>query len=99
MSGLELGANFKDWPENLPREDLVRLLRGYANECRKTEQILGAAFPGEFPLGDGKNFPTGHRLVEVDASEIATKAVAEIRRLRSIVRVFRNNGEGRHDES
>lgn len=89
MTGLELGARFKNWPENLPREDLVRFTREFANELRRVEQTIAEAFPDEFPLGDGENFPADQRLVEFDASEMASKAVDEIKLLRSYIAVNR----------
>lgn len=89
MTGLEPGARFKDWPENLPRDDLVRFTREFAKELRRVEQTIAEAFPDEFPLGDGESFPTSQRLVELDASEMASKAVGEIKLLRSYIEALR----------
>lgn len=76
-------SKFANWPENLPREDLVRLLRGYANVARKVEQTIAASFPDEFPLGDGDIVPVDERVViDHDAVAMAEKAVAELDRLR-----------------
>lgn len=77
------GAKFKDWPENLPREDLVRLLRGYANECRHVEQNIAAAFPDQYPLGDGEYVPRNQRVVidesADDMSLMAAEAITALR--------------------
>lgn len=43
---------FDNWPENLPREDLIRLLRGYAKECHYVEQIIADVIPEDYPLTD-----------------------------------------------
>lgn len=82
-SAAEPGAKFKDWPENLPREDLVRLLRGYAGMCMRVEQCIAEAFPDQFPLGDGEDFPADQRLVvDQDAEAMADLAIREIVTLR-----------------
>lgn len=82
MSGV---SKFADWPENLPREDLIRLLRGYADMARRVEQIIADAFPDQYPLGDGDVLPSDQRLViDEDAVAMAEKAVVEIERLRVI---------------
>lgn len=78
------GAKFKDWPENLPREDLVRLLRGYANECNHVVQNIAAAFPDRYPLGDGENVPREQRVViDESADDMSLMAAEEITELRA----------------
>lgn len=80
----EVADKFANWPENLPREDLIRLLRGFANLARKVEQTIAAAFPDEYPLGDGDIIPSDQRIVvDGDALLMAEKVVAEVARLRS----------------
>lgn len=78
------GDKFRDWPENLPREDLIRLLRGYAGECRHVEQNIAAAFPDEYPLGDGVYVPRDQRVViDEGADEMSLRAASAITDLRA----------------
>jgi hypothetical protein len=74
---------FKDWPENLPREELIRLLRGYCGELLKVEQMLASLFPDMYPLGDGEVVPVDYRETGEATPEIlAAQTVAEVSRLR-----------------
>jgi NTP pyrophosphatase (non-canonical NTP hydrolase) len=79
-------GRFVNWPENLPREELIRLARGYAAECHQVEQIIAAAFPAEFPLGDGEALPTHERATgdhtPTTMAMRAARAISELRAAR-----------------
>lgn len=77
---------FENWPENLPREDLVRLLRGYATEYWRAEQALAGLFPDRYPLGDGEVIPADERVVLMEDLQIlVAETIAEVERLRAAV--------------
>lgn len=79
-------SKFDNWPENLPREDLIRLLRGFSTECFKIEQVLAATMPELYPLGDGVNVPSDQRVVvDATAMSLAVDVVEEIKRLRALL--------------
>lgn len=88
-------SKFTDWPENLPREELIRLLRGYAWKDHQAAQIIATAFPDEYPLGDGEIIPADERVVfDEDSIAMAEKAAGEINRLRTEVESLTKKYDG-----
>lgn len=72
--------NFENWPENLPRAELVRLLRGFASEAVEVEKLLGIALG--YPLGDGEVCPDDQPVVgEHTPVTLAMQAADRIREL------------------
>lgn len=93
-------SKFTDWPENLPREELIRLLRGYAWKDHQAAQIIATAFPDEYPLGDGEIIPADERVVfDEDSIAMAEKAVAKIDQLRASVYSKINRRRDEHSKA
>jgi len=71
------GDKFKNWPENLSREDLIHFVRGAMSEAVEVETILGAALG--YPLGDGVVWPKDRRVT--GEHTIVTLAMAAARKI------------------
>jgi len=76
-------SKWDNYPHNLPRETLIRRVKGHAAECANVEQILAEAMPELFGLGDGLDYPAELRAIgEHTPTTMAMTAKAEIERLR-----------------
>ena len=89
-------SRWDSYPHNLPRETLIRHVKGHAAECANVEQILAEAMPELFGLGDGVDYPAELGAIgEHTPTTMAMTAKAEIERLRTALEADQAGGDAR----